>query len=106
MTTSIETDLKEILISLRKDVSDIKNELSGINTRLTALELGQARIEGKLEGMQLFLQKVPDLAEKVGELKNWKQIGLIIATAMISSILSSIIGGVIGYLIRGSKIIL
>jgi uncharacterized membrane protein (UPF0136 family) len=52
------------------------------------------------------LQKVPDLAEKVGELKNWKQIGLIIATAMISSILSSIIGGVIGYLIRGSKIIL
>jgi hypothetical protein len=106
MTTSIETDLKEILISLRKDVSDIKTELSGTNTRLTALELGQVRIEGKLEGMQPSLQKVPDLAEKVGELKNWKQIGLIIATAMISSILSSIIGGVIGYLIRGSKIIL
>ena len=106
MTTSIETDLKEILISLRKDVSDIKTELSGTNTRLTALELGQARIEGKLEGMQPSLQKVPDLAEKAGELKNWKQIGLIIATAMISSILSSIIGGVIGYLIRGSKIIL
>jgi hypothetical protein len=39
----------------------------------------------------------------VGELKNWKQIGLIIATAMVSSIFSGTIGGTIGWLIKGSK---
>ena len=41
-----------------------------------------------------------------GKLKNWKQTGLIITTAIISSIFSSIIGSVIGYLIHVSKIIL
>ena len=49
-------------------------------------------------------QKIPDLAEKVGELKNWKQIGLVFITAAISSIFTGTIGGVIGWLIRGSRV--
>ena len=46
-----------------------------------------------LQTQQVYFQKVPDLVEKVGELKNWKQVGLIIVTAMISSIMSGMIGG-------------
>ena len=41
----------------------------------------------------------------MGELKNWKQVGLIIITAMVSSIMSGTIGGAIGWLIRGSRFV-
>jgi hypothetical protein len=50
------------------------------------------------------INKIADLAEKVGELKNWKQIGLVFLTAVVSSIFSGTIGGVIGWLIRGGKV--
>ena len=46
------------------------------------------KIEATLQTQQFYLQKVPDLVEKVGEIKNWKQVGLIIVTAMISSVMS------------------
>ena len=36
--------------------------------------------------MESSVQKIPDLLEKVGELKNWKQIGVIVITALISAV--------------------
>ncbi len=53
-TTTIETDLKEVL-------AKIDNRLE--------------RIETTSQIQQPYVQKIPDLAEKVGEMKNWKQIG-------------------------------
>jgi hypothetical protein len=95
-TATIETDLKEVLAK--------------IDSRLERMEIAQSelkesiiKIETTLQTQQPYVQKIPDLAEKVGELKNWKQIGLVIATAMISSIFSGVIGGTIGWLIKGSR---
>jgi nucleotide-binding universal stress UspA family protein len=50
-------------------------------------------IKATLQAQQPLIQKIPDLAEKVGELKNWRQIVLIVVTATVS--------GVIGWFIRG-----
>jgi hypothetical protein len=36
--------------------------------------------------MENVLGKTTDLAEKVGKLKNWKQIGVVVITALLSSI--------------------
>jgi hypothetical protein len=55
-------------------------------------------------GSTSLILKIPDLSEKVGELKNWKQVGVVVITALISSVLSGSIGGVIGWLIRSAKI--
>ena len=96
MSTIIETELKEVLIEFKQQLNDIHKDISAMRIELT-------EVRTELETLKPSIQKIPDLAEKVGELKNWKQIGLIIATAMISSIFSGTIGGVIGWLIRGGK---
>jgi hypothetical protein len=48
----------------------LKGEIKTINSRLSNLESTSA--------------KLPDLAEKVGELKNWKQIAIVVFTSVIS----------------------
>jgi hypothetical protein len=103
MTTATESDIKELkdlIVAFREDSNQrftaIDNRFTGIENRLTV-------IETRLDEWRPSMQKIPDLAEKVGELKNWKQIGLVFVTAVISSIFSGAIGGVVGWLIRSGK---
>ena len=67
-TTTIETDLKEVL-------ANIDNRLERIETTQSELKESIIKIETTSQIQQPYVQKIPDLAEKVGELKNWKQIG-------------------------------
>lgn len=53
-------------------------------------------IKATLQAQQPLIQKIPDLAEKVGELKNWRQIVLILVTATVS--------GLIGWFVRGGNL--
>ena len=45
---------------IKGEIKVINKEIEGVNKRLTNLETS--------------VQKIPDLAEKVGEFNNWKQI--------------------------------
>jgi hypothetical protein len=110
MTAVTESDIKELKDLINTFRDEVKQEFNAIDKRLTSienrlspLELGQARIEGQLEAWKPSMAKITDLAEKVGELKNWRQAGLIIATAMISSIFSGTFGGVIGWFLRSGN---
>jgi hypothetical protein len=89
MTQATDTDireLKDLIIGLDKKIdvgfTKMEGELKNIDTRLKLLEANA--------------QKLPDLAEKVGELKNWKQIAIIFFTTVVS--------GTIGYFIRGGQV--
>jgi uncharacterized ion transporter superfamily protein YfcC len=100
MTSATDTDIREIkslitagnaatqkqigdlTLEMRLGFSDLRGELKNIDVRLKNLESNS--------------QKIPDLAEKVGELKNWKQIAIVIFTATV--------GGAIGWFIRTGKI--
>jgi hypothetical protein len=113
MKSVTESDIKELKDLINQRFNDLKFSFNEVDKRLTVIEkdvtdvkkdvtdlkIGQGEIKGKLAGVELNIQKVPDLAEKVGELKNWKQVGLIVITAFLSSILS----GTIGWLIRGAS---
>jgi hypothetical protein len=97
MATVTESDIQELkdlinsqFVSLHQEINDLKGSVG--------------KIEATLQGQQALIQKIPDLAEKVGELKNWKQVGLVIITAFVSSVFSGLLGGVIGWLIRGAKV--
>lgn len=131
MTAVTENDLKRLEDLIINGQKAIENSLTEIKTDIKSLEVGQAEIKEDLKALEVgqveikgeiktidakingisdrivLLEtatgKTADLAEKVGELKNWKQIGSIVITAFISSILSGIIGGVIGWLLRSAK---
>ena len=101
---------------------EIRNGFQLIGDRLERLEVGQTEIKASLtdldkrvavveskvdsteKRLSTFENKLPELSEKVGELKNWKQIGVVVITALISSVFTGTIGGVIGWFLRGSRI--
>jgi prefoldin subunit 5 len=102
----ITTDLKDYLDSFKQTITNRLDELgkgqAEIKERMTALEIGQTEIKGqigiidsRLKNLESSSQKIPDLAEKVGELKNWKQIALVVITASL--------GGLIGWFVRGGS---
>ena len=93
MSTVTESDLKEL-----KDL--IISNQKVLETRLTSIEKGQTEIkerlavvETRLEDWKPSIDKISDLAEKVGELKNWRQIVIIALTALISGSITWVIRG-------------
>ena len=103
MTTSSNTDIQELqkLIGDRFDQLDGKIEqviedIKGIDRRLRDIELNQAETKGRMDEWKNSIQKIPDLAEKVGELKNWRQIAFVVIAAFVS--------GFLGWIARGGKV--
>ncbi|MGB5768703.1 MAG: hypothetical protein WBM32_02365 [Crocosphaera sp.] len=102
-----QTELKEGIKTLEIKQTELKEE---IKKEIKTLEIGQTEIKGeittldaKLNGVsdriktiEVAITKIPDLAEKVGELKNWRQIVIITITATIS--------GIVGWIIRGGNL--
>jgi chromosome segregation ATPase len=71
----------------------LSGQIKALDERLS----GQvSQIDSRLKTVESSVQKIPDLAEKVGELKNWRQIAVITITAAIS--------GTATWFIRGGTI--
>ncbi len=99
-----QTELKEGIKTLEIKQTELKEE---INEKSQIIEVGQTEIKGeiktvdaklngvsdRLKTIEVAITKIPDLAEKVGELKNWRQIVIITITAGISGVVGWIIGG-------------
>ncbi len=76
-------------------IEQMSGQIEQMSEKIINLEIGQAKIETRMDEWKTGIDKIPDLAEKVGELKNWRQIALIIITASF--------GGFIGWLIRSGN---
>jgi hypothetical protein len=78
-------ELKDLIQGLDRKMelsfSDLKGEIKTVNARLTNLESNT--------------KAIADLAEKVGELKNWKQIAIVLFTGIVT--------GTIGWFVRGGS---
>lgn len=72
MTQSTEQEIIKKLDKISEDISEMKTDIAVIKSRL--------------DGQQKAIDKIPDLAEKVGELKNWRQIAIIIITGTASTV--------------------
>jgi uncharacterized protein YoxC len=105
MSAFTDSDLKrleDLIIGIANGQKAIENGLTAIETRMTGLETRMTGIEGeqrklieKVDGMDKRLTiietkldewkpsmaKITDLAEKVGELKNWRSIAFLILGA-------------------------
>lgn len=117
MSTVTENDLKRLedLInnrfdrleegqkSLEEGQKSLEQGQKSLEQGQKALEKGQTEIKERLavietrqETWKPSIDKISDLAEKVGELKNWRQIVVITITASIS--------GFVGWVIRGGNL--
>ncbi len=75
----IEVDIAEILREIKGELKTTNDRLNSIDTRLVA-------IETRIDEQKSSIGKIPDLAEKVGELKNWRQIAIIIITGTVGTL--------------------
>ncbi len=105
-----QADIAEALNKLGNSFDGLRQDIIGSNTTVQSIDKRLIAVENKLDGIDTRLsnvessvQKIPDLSEKIGELKNWKQIGIIVITALVSSVFTGTIGGFIGWFIRGLK---
>ena len=106
MTQATDTDIRELkdLITGMRD--EIRLEFLAANNRTNdlreELRIGITEVKGKIDtvnsrlsNLEASTQKIPDLAEKVGELKNWRQIVFILLTSSV--------GVAVGWVARGGK---
>ena len=70
--TEVKSELKqeiaEVKLELKQEMSDIRGDIKTIDARMKNVETA--------------VQKIPEITEKFGELKNWRQIALIIIAAV------------------------
>lgn len=91
--TAIETAIG----TTQGEMSALKTEIGSVKEimqkEIADLRVSVAKVEGSLQNQQQFLQKIPELAERVGEIKNWRQIASVTLTAFISSAVTWTIRG-------------
>ena len=80
-------EVKKDNMVLSQQVQQMSEKMDKMSQKITNLEIGQGKIEARMDEWQTGIDKIPDLAEKVGELKNWRQIALIIISAILGDLL-------------------
>ena len=69
---------------MRVGFSNVETKLADVRGDMKVLDTRLGNLESRMNGLESSAQKVSDLAEKVGELKNWKQIAIVVFTASVS----------------------
>ena len=77
---TVSYSLEDVLKRIEDKIDSNQKE---VNQKLEKLSQEIAVIKATLDAQQPLIQKIPDLAEKVGELKNWRQIVIIALTAVL-----------------------
>jgi DNA repair exonuclease SbcCD ATPase subunit len=93
--TEVKSELKqeitEVKSELKQEITEVKSELKQEITEVKSefkQEIADLRgdiktIDARIKNVETAVQKIPDLSEKFGELKNWRQIVFIIIAAVV-----------------------
>jgi DNA repair exonuclease SbcCD ATPase subunit len=87
---ALKEDNRQQLESLREENNQ---QFINLQKEITQIKIITAKIEGTIQSQAVLTQKIPDLIEKVGELKNWKQIAIVAITAFTSATITWFIRG-------------
>ena len=95
MAAKNKTELSELkeLISVRFDKLEqgqetISTSLIEVDKRLVAVETKIDGLDKRLTNVETSVQKIPELAEKVGEFKWWKQTILILSSGTVGAFIA------------------
>ncbi len=87
---TLKEDNRQQLETLREENNQ---QFINLQKEITEVKIITAKIEGTIQSQAVLTQKIPDLIEKVGELKNWKQIAIVAITAFTSATITWFIRG-------------
>jgi DNA repair exonuclease SbcCD ATPase subunit len=87
---TLKEDNRKQLETLREENN---KQFINLHKEITEVKIITAKIEGTIQSQAVLTQKIPDLIEKVGELKNWKQIAIVAITAFTSATITWFIRG-------------
>ena len=75
-----QSELKEDIRQTNLKIESVKGDIKGLSEKILGLDK-------RLSNVEISSQKIPDLAEKVGEFKWWKQAILIVSSGSIGALL-------------------
>ena len=87
---TLKEDNRKQLETLREENN---KQFINLHKEITEVKIITAKIEGTIQSQAVLTQKIPDLIEKVGELKNWNQIAIVAITAFTSATITWFIRG-------------
>ena len=87
---TLKEDNRQQLETLREENNQ---QFINLQKEITEVKIITAKIEVTIQSQAVLTQKIPDLIEKVGELKNWKQIAIVAITAFTSATITWFIRG-------------
>jgi DNA repair exonuclease SbcCD ATPase subunit len=98
---SLREETREQLDTLKEDTQkqietlreENNKQFANLQKEITEVKIVMAKIEGTIQSQAVLTQKIPDLIEKVGELKNWKPIAIVAITAFTSVTITWFIRG-------------
>lgn len=73
---------------LEQSQENIKASVTEVDKRLIAVETKLDGLDKRLSNVETSVQKIPELAEKVGEFKWWKQTVLILSSGTVGAFLA------------------
>lgn len=86
MSTVTENDIKELKDLITKLSESQNQKFNNLEEKIISLDKTVGKIETRLEDWKPSIDKTADLSEKIGELKNWRQIGIVLTTGLITSL--------------------
>lgn len=90
----LEQKIDTVKDKLEDKIDKLEDKIDKLEVKINKQSEEITGIKSTLQAQQPLIQKMPDLAEKVGELKNWRQIVIITITAIISGSITWVIRGV------------
>lgn len=85
----LKQEITETKAELKQDISDVKGEVKALQAEVKG-------IEKRLSNVEVSVTKIPEITEKFGELKNWRQTAFVIIAGVVSAFL--------GWIARGGRV--
>jgi hypothetical protein len=77
---------------IHKAQESIKASIVEVDKRLIVVETKLDGLDKRLSNVETSVQKIPELAEKVGEFKWWKQTIVILTSGSIGALIAKFLG--------------
>lgn len=66
--------------------NQVETRFNQIDEKITELRINQTEVQTRLNDWKPSIDKTADLSEKIGKLRNWKQIAIVLLTGFITSV--------------------